>query len=174
MDINTFFKQENRLLGLDFNTIGRHHFDWVEEMGWHNKTPLEAIALIFSEIGESAGECLHNRPTPKFGEELCDIILRITDLAITTNVNLNAETSNLKLVWNTGTVLENMAELCIEAAAWANTARKAELGPDFARGMARVALRVHHIAIFHSIDLTDECMRKIAINEQRGNRGRLI
>lgn len=36
------------------NQIAKRHYAWVDRMGWHNKTVLEALALISSEIGEAA------------------------------------------------------------------------------------------------------------------------
>jgi NTP pyrophosphatase (non-canonical NTP hydrolase) len=50
-------------------------------MNWHNKTVLEALALIGSEVGEAVNECRGEKPTENFGEELADIILRTLDLA---------------------------------------------------------------------------------------------
>ena len=50
-------------------------------MGWHNKTVLEALALIGSEVGEAVNECRGDAPTENLGEELADIILRTLDLA---------------------------------------------------------------------------------------------
>ena len=50
-------------------------------MGWHNKTVLEALALIGSEVGEAVNECRGEKPTDEFGTELADIILRTVDLA---------------------------------------------------------------------------------------------
>jgi NTP pyrophosphatase (non-canonical NTP hydrolase) len=49
-------------------------------MGWHNKTPLEYLALICSEVGEAANECRGVTPSADFGEECADIILRTLDV----------------------------------------------------------------------------------------------
>lgn len=59
----------------------KHQFDWVESVGWHNKTVLEALALIASEVGEAVNECRGDKPSEHFGEELADIVLRVADLA---------------------------------------------------------------------------------------------
>jgi NTP pyrophosphatase (non-canonical NTP hydrolase) len=56
-------------------------FAWVERMGWHNKTVLEALALIASEVGEAVNECRGESPTENFKTELADICLRTFDLA---------------------------------------------------------------------------------------------
>lgn len=63
------------------NDIARQNFQWVEEMGWHNKTVLEALALVASEVGEAINECRQQEPSPEFAEELADIVLRVLDIA---------------------------------------------------------------------------------------------
>lgn len=67
------------------------HYGWVERMGWHNKTVLEALALIASEVGEAVNECRGEKPTSLFGEELADIILRVADLAEWQGIDLEKE-----------------------------------------------------------------------------------
>jgi len=57
------------------------HYVWLIKMGYTTATPLESLALITSEIGEAANECRHGTPTPQFGEELADIVLRTLGLA---------------------------------------------------------------------------------------------
>ena len=59
-------------------------------MGWHNKTVLEALALIASEVGEAVNECRDITPTENFGEELADIILRTLDLAEWQGIDLES------------------------------------------------------------------------------------
>jgi NTP pyrophosphatase (non-canonical NTP hydrolase) len=73
---------------MDINEIARKQFDWVERMGWHNKTVLESLALIASEVGEAVNECRGEKPTENFGIELADIVLRVADLAQTHGVDL--------------------------------------------------------------------------------------
>lgn len=67
--------------GDSIKVLAERQFDWVERMNWHNKTVLEALALISSEVGEAVNECRGEKPTEKLGEELADIILRTLDLA---------------------------------------------------------------------------------------------
>lgn len=67
---------------MHLNEIATKHHDWVEQMGWHNKTVLEALALIASEVGEAVNECRGEEPTEKLGTELADIIVRTLDLMI--------------------------------------------------------------------------------------------
>lgn len=66
---------------MHLNEITDKHYDWVERMGWHNKSVLEALALIASEVGEAVNECRGVKPTEELGTELADIILRVVDLA---------------------------------------------------------------------------------------------
>jgi len=75
---------------MNINELAAKQFDWVERMGWHNKTVLEALALIASEVGEAVNECRGAEPTPEFGTELADIILRVVDLAQWQKVDLEA------------------------------------------------------------------------------------
>jgi NTP pyrophosphatase (non-canonical NTP hydrolase) len=76
---------------MNINDIAARQFDWVERMGWHNKTVLEALALIASGVGEAVNECRGAAPTEAFGEELADIILRVADLAQWQGVDLAAQ-----------------------------------------------------------------------------------
>lgn len=72
--------------------MAKRNYDWVEKMGWHNnKSVLEALALISSEVGEAVNECRGEKPTEAFGEELADIVLRVMDLAHWQGVDLEKE-----------------------------------------------------------------------------------
>ena len=73
---------------IGINEIGRTHSEWVERVGWHNKTTLEALALISSEVGEAVNECRGEVPTDEFGTELADIVLRVADLAHSHGIDL--------------------------------------------------------------------------------------
>lgn len=75
---------------MQINEIAARQYDWVERMGWHNKTVLEALALIASEVGEAVNECRGEAPTSEFGTELADIILRVADLAHWQGIDLAA------------------------------------------------------------------------------------
>jgi NTP pyrophosphatase (non-canonical NTP hydrolase) len=63
-------------------------YDWVEKMGWHNKTVLENLALIASEVGEAVNECRGNSPSENFASELADIVLRVADLSVQHKIDL--------------------------------------------------------------------------------------
>lgn len=159
---------------LDLNANSDVHSAWVERMGWHNKTVLESRALIASELGEAAAECIGTVNREKFGEELADIILRTADLAKTEGVNLNEEVSKVTVAWQTTTLPERIAEILAGYATWTNSARKAALGPDFGQGMALVVAQVIDLAGTCGIDLQEHVRLKVAKNELRGTRGRII
>lgn len=88
-----------RPTSVPINEIARRQFEWVERMGWHNKTVLEALALIASEVGEAVNECRGDTPSDQFGTELADIILRVADLAQVQGIDLG-ETIQRKMDLN--------------------------------------------------------------------------
>lgn len=163
---------------MNWNDIAEKQYDWVERMGWHNKTVLESLALIGSEIGEAADECLGVVPTaPKaaFGEELADIVLRTADLAQCQGVNLAEVVSQANgLKWRSRGLAEDIAEVMVDFAKWVNTARAETLGPDFGEAMGRVMHRVVGMALSARVNLETEVLRKMKINEERGTRGRRV
>ena len=74
---------------MEINEIMDQHWAWCEDMEWHNKLPLEYLALIGSEVGEAANECRGDTPTKFLPEELADIILRVADFAKSQNIDLD-------------------------------------------------------------------------------------
>lgn len=78
---------------MKINDIAKKQWDWVERMGWHNKSVLEALALVASEVGEAVNECRGPKPSEHLGEELADIILRTLDLAKTLDIDIENEIS---------------------------------------------------------------------------------
>ncbi len=76
---------------MELKQIASTNWEWVDRMGWHNKTPLECLMLVVSECGEAANECRGEKPTNLFGEELADIILRTVDLAHDHGIDIQAE-----------------------------------------------------------------------------------
>lgn len=76
---------------MKINEIAEKNYLWVEEMGWHKKTTLEALALVASEVGEAINECRNEKPTDAFGEELADIVLRVLDIAHWQGINIEKE-----------------------------------------------------------------------------------
>lgn len=76
---------------MEINDIARQHFEWVRDRGWHNKTVLEELALICSEVGEAVNECRGESPSEKFGSELADIVLRTVNVALRHGIDIDAE-----------------------------------------------------------------------------------
>jgi len=83
---------------MDINNMAKKHHAWVDLMGWHNKTVLESMALIASEVGEAVNECRGDTPTPEFATELADIMLRVVDLAYSQNIDLAAVIASKMLI----------------------------------------------------------------------------
>lgn len=79
---------------MKINEIAEKNYQWVEEMGWHNKTVLEALALVASEVGEAINECRNEKPTDNFGEELADIVLRVLDISHWQGIDIEKEILN--------------------------------------------------------------------------------
>lgn len=79
---------------MKINEVAEQNFLWVEKMGWHNKTTLEALALVASEVGEAINECRGEKPTEAFGEELADIVLRVLDIAHWQGIDMEKEIKN--------------------------------------------------------------------------------
>jgi NTP pyrophosphatase (non-canonical NTP hydrolase) len=164
---------------IELNEIAKQHSAWVARMGWHNKTVLESIALIASEIGEAAAEVDANRrPTAAFGEELADIVLRTMDLSVTEGVDLDAEVAAADVKWRgtglEGSIEEDFADVYVDIGKWVNTVRGDAQGPEFGRRMGVIVRRVLEIAERNDINLANEVVRKMTINAERGTRGRRI
>jgi NTP pyrophosphatase (non-canonical NTP hydrolase) len=83
---------------MKINEIAEKNYAWVERMGWHNKTTLEALALVASEVGEAINECRNEKPTDAFGEELADIILRVLDIAHWQEIDMEQEITKKMLI----------------------------------------------------------------------------
>ena len=79
---------------MNINQRAKQNYDWVERMGWHNKTTLEALALVASEVGEAINECRGENPTDNFAEELADIVLRVLDIAHWQGIDIEQELLN--------------------------------------------------------------------------------
>lgn len=75
----------------DMRGLAKLQRRWVTSMPWRDKTPLEGLALIASEIGEAVNECRGERHTPELGAELADIVLRTLDLAEMLEIDIEDE-----------------------------------------------------------------------------------
>lgn len=73
------------------NELAKEHYDWIENTNphWHNKTVLECLALIASEVGEAVNEARGKEITDNFKYELADIVLRVLDLSYQLNIDLD-------------------------------------------------------------------------------------
>ena len=85
---------------MKLNDIAEQNYLWVEAMGWHNKSLLEALALVASEVGEAINECRNEKPSEHFPEELADIILRVLDIAHWQKIDIE-KVINDKMLKNT-------------------------------------------------------------------------
>lgn len=159
---------------MNLNLLAQKHYDWVEAMNWHNKTVLEALALIASEIGESAYEHLSEIPSEHFGEELADIMLRTLDLGCWQKVDMNQEVSIAYINWKYDDVSKMFMQLMYEFGNFVNTARKSQLDDKFNKSLGLFLRGVMDIAEKTNVDLEKEILNKMEINLQRGTRGRII
>lgn len=162
---------------MTWTKLAKTHYDWIEQMGWHNSSVLEALALIASEVGEAIDESFEDELKEEFAFELADIVLRTADLATRLGRDFNQVMDFSALPtpkWRSHSVPEDMAELMVEVAKWMNTARKGTLGENFDASMKRVMHLVSLIATANGVDLAKTLEKKMALNLTRGNRGRLI
>lgn len=159
---------------MNLTKIGRRHRIWVNQMGWGDKTVLESLAMIASEMGEAADEI----GNAKLGEELADTLLRITDLAGTCEIDLQAlldqDEDRVFLGPSEHDTRDLFLDFMVQYGKWVNTARKQTLGNDFADCMAKIVTTVLIIALTEDINIEHEIERKMLINLERGARGRRI
>lgn len=75
-----------------FKEIQDEHVYWLKaKQRFKNKTVLEGLALVASEVGEAVNECRMEKPSPEFGSELADIVLRVVGVAAENDIDLEAE-----------------------------------------------------------------------------------
>ena len=159
---------------MSWDYVAAKQYDWVERMGWHNKTVLETIAHIGSEIGELAKEYIINGYCDSFSEELADIILRSLDLAYWQKILIADNFKTVVVTWNKRGHLEDILELTIDFSKLVNSVRNDSDNPDFKRYLITIILRAIEIADINNIDIENAVRKKMEINEQRGTRGRLL
>ena len=83
-------KSEPLRLKMPLNDIRDKQHDWLVRVGWTDHTPLEALALLASEVGEAVNECRGTEPTDKLPEELADVILRTLGLCGFLGIDIEA------------------------------------------------------------------------------------
>lgn len=157
------------------NELALTHYDWVERMGWHNKTPLESMALIASEVGEAAAEYLGATGAEAITGELADIVLRVIDFGPLYGWDLDAcvEQAAVEPFPDTQ-VGAQLLQMTVTVAAAVNAARKPALGEDFRQLLGTLLAQVFSVAHALGTDLREHVVAKMALNEQRGTRGRRI
>lgn len=158
---------------IKYNQFAAVHFNWVESMGWHNKTKIEALALTISEIGEAMNECRRDKPTNLFGDELADVILRLMDYLTWSNVDIDRlllSCKKIEIATPDLKPLEYLAKISIKLNRLIHNEIKNESKYSSAATVIRM---VESLALFYDINLELCIKTKIQINADRGNRGRL-
>ncbi len=158
---------------MDLSKLAKAQYEWVESMNWHNKTVIEAICLIGSEIGESVNECIDGI-TNKFGEELADICLRTIDLAEWQKIDLSELKDNLSIEFKSKTTKDKLLDLIVDWSNFVNSARKEKLTDDFEVLLKLILIKVNDIAISENIDIIYEIMKKMEKNLTLNKNGRII
>lgn len=168
--------QSGMITKMDIDNIMERQYDWVDRMGWHNKTVLEALALVASEVGEAVDECRGETPTHELGTELADIILRVADLAKWQKVALATFVAEDRqtIGCHNKTVLEVLALIVSEIGAAVNECRGVEPTAKFGIKLANIIAIVTELADALGIDLATAIEAKMEVNERRGTRGRRI
>ncbi len=161
-------------MALDINKTAKEVYDWVESFGWHNKTPLECLALIGSEVGEAVNECRDVRPTYKLGAELGDICIRTFDFAVEQGIDLEAGIGIQEIQDLLGSFdctnkspLECLALVAKQVGLAVNECLGEKPTPKLGSVLVGLCLRVFSIAHQEGIDL-DACIAaKMEINRAR-------
>jgi len=164
----------NFMTPFKINELAETNHAWVERMGWHNKSTLECFALIASEVGEAIEALLYCKGNEAIGEELADIILRVSDLAVDTGRDLDALVEAANPERNTLYASEELGEIMVDVAHGINACRKDALGEDFDRALGAIVVRVMEFADRQEIDLKTALQAKMDLNAMRGTRGRRI
>lgn len=161
------------------NETAKSHFDWVESCGWHNKTVLEALALIASEVGESFQELLSANTGEKFATELCDITLRIIDLCVLLAIDIDSVYKELQ----SSTSIKNWSErsnsdllglICVHLANSINIARKDSLNAEFATELVAIVALCKYVSVINNNDFELILAQKMELNRKNGTRGRKV
>lgn len=159
------------------NEIAQTHFRWVEACGWHNKTVLEALALIASEVGESFQELLNNDTGSKFATELCDITLRIIDLCVLLSIDIDKSYSEELSGMAVDSHLSNehlLGLICVHLAKAVNIARKSPNQSIFGIELVSIVVICKYLCVRNKNDFEDLLSKKMLINAKNGTRGRKV
>lgn len=159
---------------MTYNDLGARHYAWVEEMGWHNRSHLEAFGMIYSEVGEAAGEITPQGISNEFPLELADIVLRSVDEAIVLGLNIDFERQHYspdRPAYRT--IQACLLQMTTELGKGVNAARSNDV-EGMATSLVRTLMLCEETASRSSIDLQAITESKMLANHGRGNRGRKI
>ena len=73
---------------LTLKAVAEKQWQLTEEMGLHNKSALEALALITAELGEAIQECNPEGNSTDLQTFLANVILKTMDFAIECNIDI--------------------------------------------------------------------------------------
>lgn len=159
---------------MSFNELAKQHHAWIVSVGWNHSTVLEQLAMIASELGEVA-ECLIipskwlNR-----GEEIADVVLRMLHLGCACGVDIDAGIGSMDVCVQQPPLVVDFADLMVKFGRVVNASRKGLLGTDFHEGFGELFTSVLMLAKRLQVQVEVEVSRKMALNQQRGTRGRII
>lgn len=164
---------------IQIQPLAEQHFQWVESKNWHNKTALESIALIGSEIGEALAEA-YDKNQDKLKLEVADIYLRCMDFTLENRINMDELRSQHIHFFNEldyskygNSNIEHLAYLNIPLAKLANTTRYTELHPEFKETLAEFILSVEKFAEKYDLNLYESITQKIQINLTKNHKNRI-
>lgn len=159
---------------IEISRIAKRHHKWVASMGWHNRTSLEALAMVGSEMGEAAIEISLAGVTNKFKHELADIVLRCIDFTESLGIDLESRilpptTRSVAYVSLERGFLDLIGLL--SRAVNAARASNDDLLGDY---LVEIIAKSFEIGERLGIDLIASLSEKVEINIARGSRGRVI
>lgn len=159
---------------VDWDQRAALQWTWVESVGWHNKTDLEAVALIASEVGELAAELLANDDFEALQEEAADIALRLIDLIHPYQLSIADEIQS----YYTSAYIVPMGEQTLHLMALtgrlANLFRGGVVDTLSLRSVScEIIARLEYLLASEGSLLPKACEKKFNKNQLRGTRGRV-
>lgn len=160
-----------------WRAIAPRHCDWVEAMGWHKKTPLEAMGLIASEVGEAKEAMIEGHGEDMVGEEIADIALRVGDFAVWRGIDIEAAVANAVCL-SAHPHYDATPNGCLDALFIAtcktmNICRGEQDDERLPAYVGEIIRRLEQLALMTGVDLAAATSAKVSKNLARGNRGRM-
>lgn len=150
------------------NDLAAHHYFWVEQMGWHNKSNMESLALISCGISKAVDEAPDDVLSLKFPEKLVNIVLRLFDLAQMHGINLDARISRLVAPGEGGSSpTSQLAQVLVSVGRAMDSCRSEPPCAPFGEHLAKSVLQVFALAPACGIDLHDAVVRKMLENSTK-------